>query len=340
MNKKLFLGLLISAIAIGILLYQFDIREFKTLQDKWNPIYILPMIFSNLWAMGLFATRWYFLLEKRLSFQKSLLVSFLGVGANMVLPARGGDILRIYYCKTQSDQISYPYVVSKLFIEKVIDLTIVLFIGAISFMLLGLGEGKSRPEAMFLSGIVVLGLILGLILVRFANSFLINMGSKLLSLIKKEELFQTKLAPHIKDLGEFLTFKKLAIPLMISVPTWTLGYAITYLLQSHLIGIHLGYTETLFIVFCGAMGVALPSAPSGVGVFHASIISGFLLLGLGTQNGFLYATAVHLMQFFVLSGCALIAYLMWMGGFQGIKKQASLTEDLVEEKKSFGSEKG
>lgn len=330
MNKKFFFGLLVSAFAIGFLLYKFDIREFKTLQDKWDPIYILPMILSNIWAMLLFSLRWYLLLERKLSFSKAALSSFLGVGANMVLPARGGDILRIYYCKTQSD-ITYPTVVSKLFIEKVIDLTIVLLMGAISFLLLGLGEGKSSPEAMFISGIVVIGLVSGLLTIRFFHNIIIRLGEWAFGLIGKAELFQKHLTPHITDLRDFLTLRKLGLPLLITLPTWLLGYAITYLFQSYLVGIPLDYTSVVFIVFCGAMGVALPSAPSGVGVFHASLISGFILLGLGSQNGFLYATAVHLMQFVVLSSLALVAYLLWMGGFQGSKRKSMDLDKMVDE---------
>lgn len=326
MNKKLLLGLAVSVFAIGALLYQFDIKEFQSLQDKWNPIYILPMILSNLWGLLLFSIRWYYLLDRKLPFRKSLLVSFLGVGGNMVLPARGGDILRIYYCKTEA-QISYPTVVSKLFLEKVIDLSIVILIGAVSFLLLGLDQENSSPQALFFSGFVVLGLITGLTLVRFANRLLCNLGRWAFGLVGKESLFDNQLQPHIVQLGGFLTWKSLALPLLITVPTWLAGYSITYLIQSHLIGIPLTYNQALFMVFCGAMGVALPSAPSGVGVFHASIISGFILIGLGSSEGFLYATAVHLMQFLVLSLGGLIAYVTWMGGFKWMGKPKSIVLD-------------
>jgi uncharacterized protein (TIRG00374 family) len=320
MNKKLFFGLAISVLAIGFLLYRFDLSEFKTLQDKWNPWFIVPVVISNIWAMFIFAIRWYYLLEKKLSFRKALLSSFLGVGANMVLPARGGDILRIYYCKSEST-INYPTIVSKLFLEKVIDLTIVILIGAGSFILLGLGKGKSSPEALFFSGFIVAGLIIGLIMIRFANKLLVRLGRWSFSIIGKEKIFINKLESHLIDLSQFLTWKNLSIPLLLTIPTWLLGYSITYMLQSYLIGIPLTYVQVLFMVFCGAMGVALPSAPSGVGVFHASLISGFILLGLGSSEGFLYATAVHLMQFILLSFFALIAYSIWMGGLVKLGKK-------------------
>lgn len=251
-------------------------------------------------------------MEKKISFLSAALSSFLGVGGNMVLPARGGDILRLYYCKKETG-IPYPNLLSKLFLEKVMDLTIVLFIGAVSFLFLGLSSKESNPIALFFSGFVVIGLISFLICLRFALEPITSLASLPFRLIRKEAYFQEKIQPHISELSRFLGWKTLAFPLLITVPTWTLGYAITYLLESHLIGIPLSYSQTLFMVFCGAMGVALPSAPSGVGVYHASLISGFILLGLDSTDGFLYAFSVHLLQFLILTSGYLIANFIWMG---------------------------
>ena len=69
--------------------------------------------------------------------------------------------------------------------------------------------------------------------------------------------------------------------------------------------------EIVFLLFCGAMSLALPSAPSGIGVFHASIISGFLLIGKDTSYGLLYATAVHLISFVNVTFVGLIFYVYW-----------------------------
>jgi glycosyltransferase 2 family protein len=310
-NKKFFFSLLISALAIGFLLYKFDLKAFASIQDRWNPWFLIPVIFWNILAMIPFSLRWYFLLDRKLSVKKSMLSAYLGVGANMVLPARGGDILRLYYCKNNSD-IHYATLVSQLFIEKILDLIIVLFIGASSFLLLGLGESNSSPAGIFISGLVVVGVIFLLILIRFANSFLISLGRMIFSWIGKESIFIHKLEPHLIDLKSFLTLRKLAIPVAITIPTWLAGYAVTYMFESYLIGIPLGYNSILFMVFCGAMGVAVPSAPSGLGVFHASIISGFVLLGMKSEDGFVFATAVHLLQFIILSLLGWLAYMIWM----------------------------
>jgi len=60
------------------------------------------------------------------------------------------------------------------------------------------------------------------------------------------------------------------------------------------------------------MSLALPSAPSGVGVYHASIISAFLIVGRDGNAGLVYATALHLVSFVALTSTGLIFYLFWI----------------------------
>jgi hypothetical protein len=51
-----------------------------------------------------------------------------------------------------------------------------------------------------------------------------------------------------------------------------------------MLSLELSPEEISFILFCGAMSLALPSAPSGVGVYHASIISAFLIIEADTYK--------------------------------------------------------
>jgi len=81
-----------------------------------------------------------------------------------------------------------------------------------------------------------------------------------------------------------------------------------------MVGIPVGYVEALILVFVGALGLALPAAPSGLGTFHASILSGFVLLGRDSTDGFVLAVAIHAVFFLALLLPGAIAYfamLLW-----------------------------
>lgn len=309
--KQFLFGLLISAAAIAFLVYKLDWNDFKHIQEHINYWYLIPFLVSSFFAMILFAWRWYVLLDRKISLRKALASSFLGVGGNMFLPARGGDVLRIYHSHKCS-QIEYPGLVSRFFLEKVIDLVFIMLVGMLSFVFLGASSEGASGMAMFgLSGVLVAGTIVGLALLRFKNPLLITIMHTLFRWVRMESIFERKLKNHIEELGEFLRFKRFAYPVCITFLIWLIGYAVNYTLVQYLIGIHLTYTQTLFILFCGAVGVMVPSAPSGAGVIHASITSGFVLLGKKSAEGLIFATAFHLCQFLVLGTAAIVVYLHW-----------------------------
>ena len=58
---------------------------------------------------------------------------FAGYGFNSVIPARGGDVIRLFLTKTSVPRSSYPAVGSSFFVENVFDLTMAVFILTFAF---------------------------------------------------------------------------------------------------------------------------------------------------------------------------------------------------------------
>jgi uncharacterized protein (TIRG00374 family) len=58
---------------------------------------------------------------------------FAGYGFNSVIPARGGDVIRLFLTKTSVPRSSYPAVASSFFVENVFDLTMAVFILTFAF---------------------------------------------------------------------------------------------------------------------------------------------------------------------------------------------------------------
>jgi uncharacterized protein (TIRG00374 family) len=308
--RKFLLGILISLIFIVILIYKFDFNEFTKLWSKISYWYLLPAYITQLLGVVLFSIRWYYLLGKELKFKHAISSSFIGYGANMVLPARGGDIFRVFYCRQESS-LQFLNVLSKLFLEKVIDFIYVILTGIISFLFLRMGNQNAGSYTIFtLSGTIVVGIIISLYILRFQNEWLLIFLSKFAIFFKKEKFYKDHVETHVIELGEFLKLRNFIIPLLFTIITW-FAYFSTQYLGMLMLGIHLTPVEIVFILFCGAMSLAVPSAPSGIGVYHASIISAFLLLGKDQNEGLVYATALHLISFVALSSSGLVFYLFW-----------------------------
>ena len=59
--------------------------------------------------------------------------------------------------------------------------------------------------------------------------------------------------------------------------------------------------QCLFVAGVMALGVAIPSAPSALGVFEASFVAAMAILGAPSGTSLAYALILHLVQFFVIA---------------------------------------
>lgn len=323
--KKLFIGIFISILFISVIALKFDFKaEFSKIGDKISYIYLFPIILTQLIGLVIFSFRWRLLLEKKINAKHAISSSFIGYAANMVLPARGGDLFRVFYCRSETE-VPYFNLLSKLFIEKVIDFIFVILTGVVSFFIIGLSKPDQQNYTIFtVSGLIVAGILFSLYLIRFQNTFILLIGEKVFSLLKKESFYKNHIESHVMDLKDFLQIQRFVFPVLLTSISWIFYFA-NYYFINQMLGGDLLPVEIIFLLFCGAMSLALPSAPSGIGVFHASIISGFLLIGRDSNYGLLYATALHLLSFINITFTGLIFYLYWTYRRRHGKEQAHKT---------------
>ncbi len=323
--KKILLGLIISGIFIGFILYKIDfVAEFHKISANISYDYIVLIIFSQLMGLIIFSYRWRSLLESKILFKHAISSTFIGYAANMILPARGGDLFRVFYCRNETS-VAYFNLLSKLFIEKVIDFIFVVVMGMASFFIINFIKGDhSNLSVYIISSSILFGMLFSLYLLRFQNELIKKILSKLFSYLKKEEFYKNHIESHITDLESFLKFKKFIRLLILTAGSW-IFYFTNYYLIGKTLGLDISFVECVFFLFCGAMSLALPSAPSGVGVFHGAIISGFLVLKKDSAMGLIYATALHMSSFFIVTFTGLIFYLYWTyrrrHGFKKNKQQ-------------------
>jgi hypothetical protein len=75
-----------------------------------------------------------------------------------------------------------------------------------------------------------------------------------------------------------------------------------------------------------ALGVAIPSAPASVGVYEATILGAFALLGISSGSAVAYAIVLHLVQIFVTA-----VFGLWGMARDG-QKLSTLLDSLVNKK--------
>lgn len=299
--RRVILGILISVIAIAWIWATgvFSELSIEAPSGGWSYRYLLIFALGATVVPVVNAWRWSLLVDRRLGARSSLVCALLCIGGNMVLPARGGELLRILHTH-RSARISAAEIVSRVILEKALDLFFVVLVGLCGALVLG---NLQRTEAqMTLMGLALplAGVIAGFAILKTRPKPLLRALRWCFALVRREALFDRHVAHLIGDLARSLTTSVLAGPVALTLLLWFVLYAGTYWVVAKFVGIDLAYAEVLIVICAGALGLMLPAAPSGLGTFHASVVSAFILIGRSASEGLLLGTAVHLLFFLAI----------------------------------------
>lgn len=290
------LGLVISTGAILTLIAIVSPGDIKSAFSAFNPLYIAPFAITVALMVVCFGYRWHILLRGAISTPLAVKAMLINMGGNMVLPARGGDLLRIHYsCVAGNTPIAVA--VSALVTEKAADLLAICLIGTLGGILLGLAD--ATHQAVVAAGAAVFLLVLGLMMfVRMRNSMLQRICLWIFNKLRREKFFREHVSPLITSLSESLQLRRFARTMAITLVLWLVIYGASYLCIARLVGVSLTYPEALVVLWVSGLGLMIPAAPSGLGVYHATVVSAFYFLGRPIAEGLVLATALHL-SFFV-----------------------------------------
>jgi hypothetical protein len=230
----------------------------------------------------------------------------LSIGGNMFLPARGGDLLRVHYTHV-AGQVSHATALSRLLIEKVVDLVTIAVVGAVALLLLHNAGDTINSYFLGASVFAVIAVTGAILLIKFGSSFLLRWLHRAFGLIRRSERIERNLTHLVLDIGQKLTLSATVKPGLLTIVMWLAVYVPSYMLIARMVGVSLAYQEAMLVLFAAALGLMIPAAPSGIGTFHASVVTAFLFLGRPSAEGLLVGTAIH---FFFLIAYATPAALL------------------------------
>ena len=270
---------------------------------------ILSMIFGG-WAYINRGLRWIVLIDA-LGYQSSKMnsVSAVSVGyfTNMFIP-RAGEISRCT-ALNRVEKIPVDKLFGTILVERVIDfaflislflLTLILKFDLILKFFSELGSQSSGSESSNSTKYYVLLAIL---------LFFTLVYCSLKKWIVKTSFYE-KIVEFIKGLKEgFKSIKKMKRKSAFWFHTfsiWIMYFLMTYIcFQAIPETSHLSITDGLFLLVLGGIGMVIPT-PGGVGSYHAIVMIGLSVLGVGTiflgENGdpsnpaLLFPTIVHIAQ--------------------------------------------
>jgi hypothetical protein len=189
--------------------------------------------------------------------------------ASNLLPARAGDVLRVYLLQKRED-IPWKVGLSMSVVEKGTEaLAMVLMLLPIPWVVPGLPP--SVVTALRVMGWVTLGVLVALGAVALTGrgkAFLSRFGTP--SSIARAEVF--------------------------SLGAWVSDAVIIYLVL-HAVGVAASPAAPLLVLFGVNLAVALPSTPGQVGVLEAGAVGALAIVGVPPEPAMAFAILYHLVQF-------------------------------------------
>jgi glycosyltransferase 2 family protein len=265
---RLALGTAATAAFLWLFLREVDLGE------AWGEISALPV-----WAVGgalalvlvnvaVMAVRWRYLLDGagyHVPLRSLFSTVSVGRGANNVLPARGGDLIRI---ESMREVASVPPFVSAgtLFAERVLDGVVFAVFILLGALLIGQGG------AMLLTGIALAsGTSLGVAVVALAakrpegaSRFAARVTRRLPT--RWHERIARAAAHFTAGLGAFANGRRLALCFLTSAVMWLADVAM-FAVVGHAFGLDLDVGAYFLLEGIGNLALAVPATAAGLGSF-------------------------------------------------------------------------
>lgn len=297
-------GFLLSFIAIYALIKFVPIDQaLKLLKNIPFWYYIFSAAFTLLFLL-VRTLGWRALLSFRPTYMNTFWKLCLGYFINNIFPFRLGEISRAVFMGA-SLRVNPGQILSSIFIERVFDLIILAF-----FLLLMLpfvvGMTWIKTTAWLILGVMFIGLVILFFVIKNSTPF----ENFLQKIGKKSKIISKVIIPFtLSLLAGFKTLKnpkQFAVGFLGVLASWL----VSFVQFSLFLFILTGTSEWWWGAFANAslaLGIALPSAPAGLGIYESAIVAGLKLFNIDESLALVYALIMHISQFVLIGILGLYA---------------------------------
>ncbi|MEN6610328.1 MAG: lysylphosphatidylglycerol synthase transmembrane domain-containing protein [Methanoregulaceae archaeon] len=312
MYRKISAIAISTLIAAGIIVYMLA-RVWDNLLMAFQHVsldFLVCAVITCLIAWGLRGLRYQIIL-KNLEISVSTLYStaciFVSQTANLIVPARLGDLVRIFLLKEQKNA-TYSEGISSLVVERVFDIATVALLGLLSLVFV-------LNVPLWVTELILIPLILALIFFGF------------LLFIRKSSSENKYIRIILTMLEEIrrasLTVRALIILGVSSFIIWILDTLVCMFIAM-MFQVSIPFAVIALGIVIGNLVKAVPITPGGIGTYEASVAFTFSLAGVSPISATLIAIIDHLVKNLItLIGGAISIYYFGDCAFASVKNAIS-----------------
>jgi len=312
---RLVLGALLGGVALWLAFRGIDVAELWQALQAVNYIWVGAALASVVLTTLVVAARWRLLFypDWRARGWLSLLGGILvGQMLNIVVPARLGDVVRIYLVGN-SEGLSKTRVAATLVVEKIADL-VIFALGAVFLLLVVTVPNwvRTSSTSLLLTGVAGIAAI---VVLSFWGRPLLNWLERRSPPLPGNWLPRVWRLGHLAldGLGVLHSWQANLALWGLSVLSWLLASSTNYLLF-RAFGFPLSFAAGAFLLVVLQVGIAPPSLPGKLGVFHYLVVLALSFFGVARGPALTYALMLYAVALLskVLVGGAWLAWLRWL----------------------------
>jgi uncharacterized protein (TIRG00374 family) len=289
-------GVLISVVALFIV---FNLASWKDLLQAFNaiqPLYIVVAVVISALSMLVRGIAWKFLLSNKPSVKTSFFIISQGYLLNNIFPLRAGEIGRAVFMG-KAIKVSPFHILSSIIIERAFDLIVAATI-LLSTLPLALGLDWARPVGVA-TLVLMFALFTALYLMARFNERVHALAEKIGG---RWKLFNRLVLPQVDSLLDGLSaltnLRQFLLSMFWLGLTWFFWLSVYYIMLLQ-IAPQAPVWWALFADSLLALGLAIPSAPAGLGVYEGTMVVALTILGIARPTALAYAIVVHFISFAV-----------------------------------------
>lgn len=238
----------------------------------------LAALLVNYLASGV---RLYILFKKDAGFLLATRAAVVGIGYNGILPAKGGDILKLLFLSRHG---GYTMGKSGALIvwERFFDFFILAMLSCYLFT-----TGKTEMSFIPLLLLIVL-MLSGVYILRKYSSFFYSLYKRI-PFIKIKRFLQNAHAEGVDG----ISMSRLGQCVFISICIWGCYFLFFYFSISIGVSAQLTLSQLLTVFAVCCLGAAIPSSPGGVGIFEAAMVLSLSWYGVDGSSALCVALVMH-----------------------------------------------
>jgi len=304
-------GLLIGLGCVAIVLRQVDLRQSWNALARLDGRLILIPLLAFLVNIPLRAWRWQLIFPAASRPRFGACLTILGIGnmANLLLPARAGDLARCVLVGRAATLAESTRTLATLAVEKVLDG--LALVGMLLLCLPALRPAHWVTDLLRAATLIFVGALVLLIVLRYrARTFAdwVRVAFRRVHLSSLEGKFDGLMMSFADGLSAVNSGGRMVILVAITVAIWATEAALTWGLARALgLGVTLS-SATIASAVLG-LGMMIPAAPGALGTYELLGTEVFKLVGIRASSALTLTVVIHAWVFLtnIALGIALLA---------------------------------